>query len=119
MTLSKESIFSYVTETYSIKPDYPFKKHPSYAVLRHNRNNKWFGLVMNVAKSKLGLDGLDELKILVVKVNPELISILRTQPGFLPAYHMNKDHWLTIDLTSDIDAKTIFNLVDESYSLTK
>lgn len=32
---------------------------------------------------------------------------------------MNKDHWLTIELDGVIEAKTILNLLDESYALTK
>lgn len=70
-------------------------------------------------KNKLKIVGLGETIVIDVKVNPELITILKGQKGFLPAYHMDKDHWLTIELDVVIEAKTILNLLDESFSLTK
>lgn len=117
--MSKEELFSYVLNHYDVKPDYPFKKHPQYAVLRHKNNKKWFALVMSIPKKKLKITGHGETIAIDIKVNPELISILRGQKGFLPAYHMNKDHWLTMELDGAIEAKTILNLLDESYALTK
>ncbi|WP_316378062.1 MmcQ/YjbR family DNA-binding protein, partial [Enterococcus faecium] len=33
-----------------------------------------------------------------LKVDPELGGILRGKEGYFPAYHMNKEHWISIDL---------------------
>jgi predicted DNA-binding protein (MmcQ/YjbR family) len=38
--------------------------------------------------------------------------------GFLPAYHMNKEHWLTVLLDNTVPEKEIYELIDDSYELT-
>jgi len=118
MTNRKE-IFSYTKEKYDTDPDYPWVNFQNYAVLRHNNLGKWYGLVMNVSKNKLGLTGEEEIDILNVKCEPELKSQLRKEEGILPAYHMNKEHWITIVLDSEYPKEDIYNLIDTSYNLTK
>ena len=44
---------------------------------------------------------------------------LRGQRGILPAYHMNKEHWITIVLDSPFPEEEIYNLINLSYDLTK
>ena len=72
---------------------------------------------MNVPKNKLGLNGTEEIDILVVKCYPEMIGSLRKSKGFLPAYHMNKEHWITIILDKTVDKEKIKFLIDQSYEL--
>ncbi|WP_423775113.1 MmcQ/YjbR family DNA-binding protein [Bartonella apis] len=38
--------------------------------------------------------------------------------SLLPAYHMNKDSWITIVLDETVSIKEIYDLIDQSYSLT-
>ena len=61
-------------------------------VLRHTDNQKWYGLIIEVGRNKLGLPGDGEVDILNVKSDPMLIGSYRTQEGFFPAYHMNKEN---------------------------
>ena len=56
--------------------------------------------------------------MLNVKCDPVLGSFLRTQEGFHPAYHMNKEQWLTIRLDGSVSEKEIKHLLDLSYDLT-
>ncbi|MFC6207238.1 MmcQ/YjbR family DNA-binding protein [Levilactobacillus tongjiangensis] len=114
--VTRQDIFTYTEDNFGITPVYPFKSFPKYAVLK-NRQGKWFGLIMNVSQSKLGLPGTDELDILDVKVDPELASILRDKPGYLAGYHMNKEHWISIILNQATDAHSLFQLLDGSYEL--
>lgn len=90
--IDREEILSYVKEKFNTKADYPWSKHTSYAVLRHEISGKWYGLIMNVANDKLGLEGEGSAEALNLKCEPQLNSLLRSQPGVLPAYHMNKEH---------------------------
>ncbi|WP_203640589.1 MmcQ/YjbR family DNA-binding protein [Levilactobacillus andaensis] len=113
--VTRQTIFDYIEDNYGVKPEYTFKSYPKYAVLK-NLQGKWFGLVMNVSREKLGLAGTDEVDILDVKIDPELGSILREQPAYLAGYHMNKDHWLTI-LLDQVDDKAALQLLDGSYQL--
>ena len=38
--------------------------------------------------------------------------------GFLPAYHMNKEKWITVLLDGTVDKAQIMDLLNMSYELT-
>jgi predicted DNA-binding protein (MmcQ/YjbR family) len=117
--IEREEILAYVKEKFDTAPDYPWFNHPDYAVLRHMGGGKWYGLIMNVPRIKLGLTGEGSAEIVNLKCDPELNILLRSQQGTLPAYHMNKKHWITIVLNSSFHKKDIYNLINLSYDLTK
>ena len=48
-----------------------------------------------------------------------MVSILRQSPNFLPAYHMNKTHWLTIVLDHGVETERNFQVIGLGYDLTK
>lgn len=116
--MKREEIFKYVKEKYNTTPEYPWDNFPDYAVLRHDNNEKWYGLIMDVEENKLRLDGEEKIEILDLKCSPKLVGSLQKEDGFLPAYHMNKEHWITIILNTQ-EKKKILELLDESYKLTK
>lgn len=115
--MDKQAVFQWVKQQYGTQPDYPWQD-PN-AVLRHPENNKWYGLVMAVGKDKLDLPGEGTVDILNVKSDPVLIGSLRTQPGFHPAYHMNKDQWLSIRLDGSVPESQVKNLLELSFALTR
>ena len=47
-----------------------------------------------------------------------LIGSLRMKSGFLPAYHMNKNLWISIVLEGLENDGMIKNLIDWSYQVT-
>ncbi|WP_275556257.1 MmcQ/YjbR family DNA-binding protein [Mixta sp. Marseille-Q2659] len=116
--MKRDTLFKYVLENYSAEPEYLWRKFPNYAVLRHHNGRKWFALVMNVAGSKLGLSSENELDVLVIKVRPEYIGSLRKKEGILPAYHMNKEHWISIPLSGPLPDAEIYELLADSHVLT-
>lgn len=114
--MTRQKVFDYVKKTYGTEPDYPWMD--DNAVLRHADNNKWYGLVMAVGRDKLGLSGDGTVDVLNVKCDPMLAGSLRQQDGFHPAYHMNKDKWLTARLDGSASDDEIKSLIDLSYELT-
>ena len=76
-------------------------------------------LIDRIRKTKLGLQEEGETNFINLKCPPDMVSILRQSANFLPAYHMNKTHWLTIVLDHGVETKEIFKLLDWSYDLTK
>ena len=72
---------------------------------------------MRVAKCRLGLAGDAPADVLNVKCDPILIGSLRREPGFLPAYHMNKNTWISILLDETVPDARIEFLLDLSYEL--
>ena len=115
-TCKKEDVLAYVLKTYGTKPDYPWKT-PDF-VLRHEDNQKWYGLVLEVKKENLGLPGTDDIDILDVKCDPEMAGFLVSGKGILPGYHMNKKNWITILLDGTVEKEQVFSLLDASYLLT-
>jgi len=115
----KEKILEYVKKQYHTEAEYLFKKFPTYCVLKHQNNKKWYGLIMTVEKSKLGKDDNTETDIIDLKINPELIGGLIQKEGYYKAYHMNKEHWISIDLNALDDVSDIYPFIDSSYEMTK
>ena len=116
--MNREQLEKFLCETYAADRDYPWIKYPNYEVFRHSNNKKWFALIMDVSKNKLGLAGDEILDIVNFKCDPVLIGSLRMENGFFPAYHMNKDSWITVALDGTVDDEKIKALADMSYELT-
>ncbi len=116
--MKRDMLFRYTREHFHSEPEYLWSNLPDYAVLRHHKGDKWFGIVMNVPGKKLGLETEDSVDILDVKVRPEHIGSLRQKDGILPAYHMNKEHWISVILSGPLSAKEIHELLAESHELT-
>lgn len=114
--MTKREVFDYVKKKYGTEPDYPW--FDDNAVLRHKDNNKWYGLIMEIGYGKLGISKDGTVDVLNVKCNPMLAGSLRQQDGFHPAYHMNKDNWLSIRLDGSAPDDEIRSLIDLSYELT-
>lgn len=117
--MNREDILEYALGKYGGKPDYPWGKLPSYAVLRHGDNGKWYALIANVDRGKLEIAGDGAVDILNVKCDPELSSILKRENAIIPAYHMNKEHWVTVILDGSVSDVDIVNFIDMSFELTK
>ena len=117
--MNREELEAYILNHYSTEPDYPWADTPRAAVFRHAGNRKWFALVMEVPRDKLGLPGTEKLDIVNFKCDPILIASLRGENGIFPAYHMNKASWITAALDGSVPAETIELLLDVSYELTK
>lgn len=116
--MKRETLFRYAREHFKSEPEYLWINLPGYAVLRHHDGKKWFGIVMNVPGAKLGLNTVDELDVLEVKVRPEYVGSLRKKDGILPAYHMNKEHWVSVLLSGPLSPKEIHELLADSHELT-
>jgi len=71
---------------------------------------------MNVSKENLGLESKEELDIIDLKLAPELIQMLKNKSGYFTAYHMNKEHWISISL-KDAEPSELFQLIESSYML--
>lgn len=114
----KDEIFAYVASQYGTDPEYLWPEYPEFAVMRHRGSNKWFAMVMVISGDKLGLDGDAPIEILNVKSSPDDIEFFKHVPGFFPAYHMNKKHWLTVALDGTVEKEKVFSFIDASYRLT-
>ena len=114
--LKREEIYEYVKKQYGTVPEYLWKESPESAVLRH-KNGKWYAVLMQVEKSRLGLEGDTKVDIIDVKCDPDMVGLLTQTYGFLPGYHMNKKYWITMLLDGTVSEAKILDFLDMSYDL--
>lgn len=117
--MTRETLEQHIKTVYGVAGEHPWLDTPTGTVFRHPGNRKWFALVMDVARDKLGLAGLGRIFVVNLKCDPLLIDAMRQEPGFFPAYHMNKTHWITAALDGSAEDEKILFLLDRSYELIR
>ena len=116
--MTRQELIEFIFDEYSAAPDYPFPMDDVTCVFRHIDNRKWFGIAMVVPYRTIGISREGNVDILNVKCDPIMTGSLRGKPGFRPAYHMNKDRWITILLDGSAGKEDIAVLLDMSYQMT-
>ena len=116
--MDRTELKDYIAKTYGAAPDFPWEKSPTYEVYRHADSKKWFALIMDVPKVKLGLQSKEMADVVNFKCDPLLIGSLRLEPGIFPAYHMSKDNWITVSLDGSVSDDKVKMLLDMSFRLT-
>ena len=114
----RQEIEKYINDNYDVLQEYPWNDYPEDTTFKHTDNKKWFGLIMVIPYDRLKINKTGTVDVLNVKCVPEMIGSLRQEDGILPAYHMNKEHWITILLDGTVPMHKIFDLIDLSYDLT-
>lgn len=113
----RDLVIGFACEELGCVSEEPWPRYPGHVVLRHPSSGKWVGVVMAVPRSRIGLSGEEEVRILNVKLEPALVSGLRGQEGFAPAYHMNKAHWLSVRLDGSVPSDQVKALLEMSFAL--
>lgn len=114
--MNRQDVFAWAKETFGTEPDYPWDDWN--CVFRHKHNHKWYAVILEVNENKLGLSGDRVIDVLNVKCDSMLIGSLRQKRGFFPAYHMNKDKWISVALDGTVPSEEIKSLIELSYELT-
>lgn len=116
--MTQIELVQYINEKYGVEAEFPWANYPDYRVFRHSRNHKWFALMMTVPNEKINLSGFGKVEILNVKCDPLMIVSLLGEPGFYPAYHMNKANWISIALDGSVSDEIIKVQIEISFDLT-
>ena len=104
----RQQIYSYAQKKYNTKIEYLWFKYPNYGVLRNNTSNKWYAINKN-----------EIVDVLNIKVEDEMLKdFLLHQNGIFRGYHMSKNNWISVLLDGTVNIQNIYNLLDQSYSLT-
>ncbi len=107
---------NYLINTYGAILDTPWDKYPNYWVFRKN-SKKCFAFVLDIPKSRLGIKEEGIIDIVNLKISPYMIGSALTKKGFYPAYHMNKEHWVSVILDGTIPEDELKMFVDISFQL--
>lgn len=116
--MTRQQLIEHIKEIYGVTEDYPWENDNVSAVFRHPNNKKWFAVALNISAEKLGLNINKQIDIVNVKCDPLMIGSIVRENGIYPAYHMNKNYWISIALDGSADDEKIKWLLDMSFDAT-
>ena len=111
----RERLTQHMLDTYGTEAEYLWADSPGNAIFRHSVSKKWYAALMRVLPEKLGLAGEEALNVMDIRCSTIMIGSLLSTKGFLPAYHMNKNHWISIILDESVPDDQIIPLLELSY----
>lgn len=115
----RNEVLAYAKKKYGTKPEYLWERFPDYAVLRHEDNQKWYGLIMNIPYEKIDRKKSGNVDILNIKLGDILFrDLLIQQKGYYVGYHISRGNWLSVVLNGTVDLRSICDLLDASYGVT-
>ena len=97
--------------------EFLWKKFDDNAIWSRKDNKKWYGAILVVKKSKLGLHGDGKVEILDVRATSDEIDRLVDNKKYFNGYHMNKRSWLTLCLDGSCDIEELKRRLNISYNL--
>ena len=109
-----QKIVDFVKEEFGDELEFLWESLPLAAIWRRKDNKKWYGIMMSVPISRLGIAS-DEM-VDILNVRADALAIIDNKFIF-PAYHMNKKNWVTILLNKECDDEAVYKLIKESYIL--
>ncbi len=75
--MDRDTLRQYILENYAAVNDFPWISNPTYEVFRHESSKKWFGLVMELPRHRLGEPGDDMVTVTNLKLTRvEHVSVL-------------------------------------------
>lgn len=111
--MNRQELIDYCLTFPASYEDYPFAALPgedNTTVMRHKTNKKSFALIMNHG-GKLYLN---------LKCDPLEADFLRQAfEGVIPGWHMNKEHWNSVIIGTDVPEEEVKRQIGNSYDLIK
>ena len=112
-------LLDFVKTNYGTNPEFLWARTPDFAVLRNMSSRKWYGIIMVIPAGKLGIDSDKLIEVVNVRFNKgEALEIAGNVAGIYPAWHMNKQNWITIILDNTLSDEQLFGLIDQSFVLS-
>ena len=106
--MNEEELIEYCLSYPGVYKDYPFDE--TWTVMRHVGNKKSFAFIFQ-RHGHLCVN---------LKCDPIKADFLRTlYTDVQPGYHMNKEHWNTVNLEGEIPLEEIQDMIEHSYHLTQ
>ncbi len=106
-----------IFERYAEEPRFEWEGDEDNAVFKNHRNEKWYGIIISVLWDRLvpGKEGKTE--VINVKLDPEEIPSIVGTKGIFSAFHMNKQHWVSIVLDGTLSDDEVMSFVSKSYDI--
>ncbi|MCM1290243.1 MAG: MmcQ/YjbR family DNA-binding protein [Corallococcus sp.] len=113
----KSRIMQWLQDTYGTVPENPWEDEPTYYTFKTAKSAKWYALFMDIAPKFLSLEGDLPVQVVNLKADPSTVASAVDNRRIFPAYHMNKQHWITVLLNASTDVAELKNLLSASYLL--
>ena len=115
----RDQVTKYISGQYGVDPEFPWEGDDTSAVFRHRENKKWFALIMEVRRELLGLSGKAPVACMNLKIDDMFLrDMIVREDGIMPAYHMNKQHWVTVILDGTVPFARVIELLQVSFEAT-
>lgn len=113
-------VVEHIESEYGANPEFLWPdRYPGYAVFRHGDNKKWFALVATISSKSLGLKEDKVIDVINLKFDKnQTYDFAETSDHIFPAYHMNKNNWITVVLDGELSDELVFGLVQKSFLLS-
>ncbi len=114
--MTRDEVAQHITARYDAESGNFFAKDSSVIVFMRTDNKKWFAATKNIGRRYLGIGKDGRIDILNVKLQPHVVASLRKREGFLPAWNMNQNNWVTILLDGTVPDEEILAYLDSSFA---
>ena len=110
--MNRRKVIEFCLSFPAVYEDYPFgppDEADAWTAMRHLGNKKTFAFIYE----RKGL-------CVNLKCSPVEADFLRHMyEGVTPAYHMNKVHWNTVRLDSDVPWESLCDMIENSFQITR
>ena len=113
-----QEIIKYIKDKYNDDLEFLWEKFEDTAIWRNKQNKKWYGLLMVISESKLGINLDKKIEAIDLRYQKDETNKIIDNKNIFPGYHMNKKSWITIKLDNSMSTKNICDLIDNSYNLS-
>lgn len=79
-----KALIEYVRQKYASELEFLWEKFPDNAVWRRADNKKWYGVILTVSKSKLGLKSDEVVEIIDLRIQSEKMAELIDNERYFP-----------------------------------
>jgi|GEM_PF-571568 len=111
-----QALMAYNEEKHGDVLDFCFDSK-DIAVWRRKDNRKWYGILMTVKASKIGLPSNRLITVCNMRAKPEENPALTQTPHYYVTYHMNKLTWFTVAFDGSIPVDELCQRMERSYQL--
>ena len=113
-----QEMIDYIHESYGDELEFLWPKFSENAIVRNERNRKWYAAFLRVSGAKLGLDDAKVIDILDLRFDKhQAREFVASAKHVYPGYHMNKDNWITVILDGGLSNEQVAGLIDKSYEI--
>jgi len=117
--MNRIQLEKYILDTYGVVGECMWEKYPSFSVFRHGDNRKWFAVIMRIPISKLGVMENRHVNLVNLKLSEDVLDLAWETDGVFPAYHMNKQYWISVLLDGSVDDDVVIHLLNASFKATE